>query len=163
MGERLFHLVDVPRKIDNGGMKTFLRILSVTMFLSLLCGYASAGTIIVGEPRPPINPDRVKVYWDAPRKYDRIAIITKGSGGSWIFSDSNEVDSAIARIRTEAAKLGANGIILTAIENRSGGGVSIGVGGFGFPGRHVAVGGSTSIYAPIMHKSVQAEAIYVRR
>jgi hypothetical protein len=144
-------------------MKTFLRIFSVTMFASLLCGYASAGTIMVGEPRPPISPDRVKVYWDAPRKYDRIAIITKGSGGSWIFSNNNEVDSAIARIRMEAAKLGANGIILTAIENRSGGGVSIGIGGFGFPGRHVAVGGGTSVYAPIMHKTVQAEAIHIRR
>jgi hypothetical protein len=159
---RRFHLVDVPRKIDNGGMKTFLRLLSITMFISLLCGFASAGTIIVGEVRPAINPDRVKVYWDAPRKYDRIAIITKGSGGSWVFSDSNEVDTAIARIRTEAAKLGANGIILTAIENHSGGGVSIGVGGFGFPSNHVAIGGGTTVYAPIMHKTVQAEAIYVR-
>ena len=144
-------------------MKRSLRILSITMFVSLLCGYVSAGTIIVGQPRPPISPDRVKVYWDAPRKYDRIAIITKGSGGAWIFSDSNEVDSAIARIKTEAAKLGANGIILTAIENRSGGGVAIGVGGFGFPSRHVAVGGGTTLYAPIMHKTVQAEAIHVRR
>jgi hypothetical protein len=144
-------------------MKTFLPVLLVTMFVSLLGGNASAGTVIVGEVRPPISPDRVKVYWDAPRRYDRIAIITKGSGGAWIFSDNSEVDTAIARIRTEAAKLGANGIILTAIENRSGGGVSIGVGGFGFPGRHVAVGGSTSVYAPIMHKSVQAEAIHVRR
>src|ERR1700730_18925176 len=115
-------------------MKRSLRILSVTMFVSLLCGYVSAGTILVGEPRPAISPDRVKVYWDAPRRYDRIAIITKGSGGAWIFSDNNEVDTAIARIRTEAAKLGDNGIILTAIENSSGGGDSIGVGGFGFPG-----------------------------
>jgi hypothetical protein len=143
-------------------MKTFLRLFSIAIFASLLCGFASAGTIIVGEVRPAINPDRVKVYWDAPRKYDRIAIVTKGSGGSWVFSDNSEVDSAIARIRIEAAKLGANGIILTAIESHSGGGVSIGVGGFGFPGNHVAVGGSTSIYAPIMHKTVQAEAIYVR-
>ena len=94
-----FQLVDVLRKIDNSGMKTFLRILSATMFVSLLCGYASAGTIIVGDVRPPISPDRVKTYWDAPRKYDRIAIITKGSGGSWIFSNNNEVDSAIAKIR----------------------------------------------------------------
>ena len=66
------------------------------------------------------------------------------------------------RLKAEAAKLGANGIILTAIENRSGGGVAIGIGGFGFPSRHVAVGGGTTLYAPIMHKSVQAEAIHVR-
>jgi hypothetical protein len=145
------------------GMKKFLPVLLVTMFGGLLCGNASAGTTIVGEVRPAIDPARVKVYWDAPRRFDRIAIITKGSGGAWIFSDNSEVDTAIAKIRIEAAKLGANGIILTAIEDRSGGGVSIGVGGFGFPGHHVAVGGGTTLYAPIMHKSVQAEAIYVRR
>jgi membrane-associated phospholipid phosphatase len=122
-----------------------------------------AGTIMVGQVRPAITPDQVKTYWDAPHKYDRIAIITKGSGGSWFFSDTNDVDAAIARIKMEAAQLGANGIILTAIEQNSSGGLSVGIGGFGFPGRHVAVGGGTSVYTPLMHKTVQAEAIYVRR
>jgi hypothetical protein len=143
-------------------MKNSLRILSLTFIAGLLGGYASAGTVMVGEARAPINPDKVTVYWDAPRHYDRIAIITKGSGGSWMFDDQNQVDIAIAKIKVEAAKIGANGIILTAIEDHSGGGVSIGVGGFGFPGHHVAVGGSTSVYAPFIHKKVQAEAIHVR-
>jgi hypothetical protein len=144
-------------------MKISLRILSLTIFLSLLCGSAWAGTIMMGKARAPISPDKVQVYWKAPRKYDVIAIITKGSGGSWMFADSSQVDNAIAKIKVEAAKVGANGIILTAIENDSSGGVSLGVGGFGFPGRHVAVGGDTSVYAPFIHKTVQAEAVYVRR
>ena len=144
-------------------MKISWRILSLTILLSLLCGYAWAETIMMGKARPPISPDKVQVYWKAPRKYDVIAIITKGSG-SWMFADSSQVDNAIAKIKVEAAKVGANGIILTAIENdSSGGGVSIGVGGFGFPGHHVGVGGDTSVSAPIMHKTVQAEAVYVRR
>ena len=144
-------------------MKISLRIFSLAIFASLLCGYASAGTTMVGKARAPINPDNVQVYWEAPRKYDRIAVITKGGGGAWMFDNSNQVDAAIDKIKVEAAKVGANGIILTAIQEKSGGGVSIGVGGFGFPGGNVGVGGGTSVYAPIMHKTVQAEAIYVRR
>jgi len=118
---------------------------------------------MVGEARPPTDPDRVKVYMEPPRKFDRIAIIRKGSSGSWAFTDQSQVDEAIAKIKVEAAKVGANGILLQVIETNSGGGIGIGIGGFGFPGRHVAVGGGTSFYAPILHKTVQAEAIYVRR
>lgn len=143
-------------------MKTSFRVLSITLLVCLLAASAAASTIMVGEAHSPISPDRVKVYMEPPRNFDRIAIIRKGSGGAWAFSDQNQVDDAIAKIKVEAAKVGANGILLQAIENRQGGGIGIGIGGFGFPGRHVAVGGGTSFYAPIMHKTVQAEAIYVR-
>ena len=125
---------------------------------------------MVGDPRPPTNPNNVQVYMETPRHFDRIAIIRKGSSGSWAFSDQSQVDEAIAKIRIEAAKVGANGILLQVIETNSGGGVGIGIGGFGLGGgRHhgwrggnsIGVGGS--FYAPIMHKTVQAEAIYVRK
>jgi hypothetical protein len=124
---------------------------------------------MVGEPRPPTNPAHVKVYMEVPRHFDRIAIIRKGSG-SWAFSDQSQVDQAIAKIRVEAAKVGANGILLQVVETSSGGGVGIGIGGLGFGGGHhggghhgnrIGVGGS--FYAPIINKTVQAEAIYVHR
>ena len=142
-------------------MKKLSRVLLAALAASVLALYVSASTIMVGEPRPPTNPNNVKVYMEAPRRFDRIAIIRKGSGGAWAFSDQNQVDQAIAKIRVEAAKVGANGILLQVIENHSGGGIGIGIGGFGFPGRRVGVGGGASFYAPIMHKTVQAEAIYV--
>jgi len=72
--------------------------------------------------------------------------------------------------KVEAAKVGANGILLQIIETNSNGGVGIGIGGIGLGGggwhHHgggpsVGVGGS--FFAPILHKTVQAEAIYVRR
>ena len=126
---------------------------------------------MVGQPRPPISPDRVNVYMEPPRKFDRIAIIRKGSG-AWAFSDQTQVEEAIGRIKIEAARVGANGILLQVIQTSSSGGVGIGVGGFGFGGgrryhhgwyggNSVGVGGS--FYTPILHKTVQAEAIYVRK
>lgn len=150
-------------------MKTLPRLLLVTLAVCVLASYVSASTVIVGEPRPPTNPNNVKVYMETPRHFDRIAIIRKGSGGSWAFSDQSQVDEAIAKIRIEAAKVGANGILLQVIETDSRGGVGIGIGGFGLGGhrRHgwggPSVGIGTSFYAPIMHKTVQAEAIYVRK
>jgi len=152
-------------------MKTLSRVLPFALLVCLLAGYASAGTIMVGQPRPPINPARVKVYMEPPRRFDRIAIITKGSGGSWAFDDQSDIDRAIQKIRVEAARLGANGIFLQAVENRESGGIGIGIGGFGVGGGHyhrhgwggTSVGVGGSFYAPIMHKTVQAEAIYVRR
>jgi hypothetical protein len=124
---------------------------------------------MVGEPRPPTNPANVKVYMEPPRRFDRIAIIRKGSGGAWAFSDQGQIDEAIAKIRAEAAKVGANGILLQAVETNSSGGLGIGIGGFGVGGgRHHGWGGNSvgvggSFYAPILHKTVQAEAIYVRK
>jgi hypothetical protein len=150
-------------------MKTLSRLLLVTLAACVLASYVSASTIMVGEPRPPTNPAYVKVYMETPRKFDRIAIIRKGSSGSWAFSDQGQVDEAIAKIRVEAAKVGANGILLQVIETNSGGGVGIGIGGLGFGGGHhghhgwhgnnIGIGGS--FYAPIINKTVQAEAIYV--
>ena len=152
-------------------MKTLLRVSSVGLFVGLLVSVAAASTLMVGQARPPISPDRVNVYMEPPRKFDRIAIIRKGSG-AWAFSDQTQVEEAVAKIKIEAAKVGANGILLQAVETRSDGGLGIGVGGFGIGhGRHyhhgwyggnsIGVGGS--FYTPILHKTVQAEAIYVKK
>jgi hypothetical protein len=166
-----FELVQVTRKINNRPMKTLLRVSSAGLFACLLAAFASASTVMVGEPRPPISPDRVNVYMEAPRKFDRIAIIRKGSG-AWAFSDQTQVEEAIAKIKIEAAKVGANGILLQVVETNSSGGLGIGVGGFGIGGgpyhRHGWYGGNSvgvggSFYAPVLHKTVQAEAIYVRK
>ena len=149
-------------------MKTLQRVLLFTAIVCLLGSYALASTLMVGEPRPPTNPANVKVYMEPPRHFDRIAIIRKGSNGAWAFSDQGQVDEAIAKIRVEAAKVGANGILLQVVETNSSGGIGIGIGGFGVGGGHhhhewggTSVGVGGSFYAPIMHKTVQAEAIYV--
>ena len=120
---------------------------------------------MVGEPRPAITPDAVRVYFTPPRHYHRIAIINSSSGGSWAFTDREQVDDAIARIKEEAAKLGANGILLEAIGTSSSGNLGISIGGFGVGGGHhsvYAAGGSGAFYGPILHKTAQATAIYVR-
>jgi hypothetical protein len=146
-------------------MKKLLSRFSILPAVLLLCSCGSTHVIMVGEARPATTPDAVRVYFTPPRHFQRIAIIRSSSGASWAFTDREQVDEAIAKIKEEAAKLGANGILLEAIGTTSSGNLGIGVGGFGVGGgrHHVfAAGGSGSFYGPILHKTAQATAIYIR-
>jgi hypothetical protein len=131
----------------------------------LMAGCGTTRTIMVGEARPAISPAAVRVYEVLPRHYERIAIINSSGGTSWIFPDRDSMDTAIVRLRETAAGLGANGVLLQEVYDESAGGLSIGIGGFGFGGgRHnfYAGGGSATVGGPLINRRVQATAIYVR-
>ena len=145
-------------------MKMLSRIASIVPVVFVFSSCATSHVIMVGQARPVIGADLVRIYNMPPRNFDRIAIINSSSGGSWAFTERAQVDEAIAKIREQAAKLGANGILLQAVGTRSSGSLGIGISGFDFGGgRHhaYAVGGGGSFYGPILHKTVQATAIYV--
>ena len=84
---------------------------------------------------------------------------------SWIFPDRGSLETAIVRLREEAAAVGANGLLLEQVYDEPAGGLSIGLGGFGFGGgRHnfYAGGGSANVGGPLINRRVQATGIYVR-
>jgi hypothetical protein len=126
----------------------------------LICGCATR-TIMVGQPRPPISPEAVRVYQVPPRHFERIAIINSSAGTSWIFPDRPSMEQGISHLREEAAALGANGILLEGVYDEPAGGLAIGIGGFHF-GRHSFYGGSGSVGGPLINHRVQATAVYVR-
>src|SRR5438552_17791283 len=122
----------------------FLRICAATLaVVGLVCGCATRA-IIVGQPRPPISPEAVRVYQVPPRQFERIAIIDSPAGTSWIFPDRPSMDLGISRLREQAAALGANGILLQRVYDVSAGGFAFGGGGFGYSG-HSCYGGGGSI------------------
>ena len=132
--------------------------------MMLLCGCGSTHTIMVGQARPATTPDAVRVYDIAPRHFQRIAIINSSSGPTWAFTTRGQLDDAIAKLKEEAAKVGANGILIEATGTSSSGNLGIGVGGFGAGGDHhsgYAVSGEGGFGAPILHRTAQASAIYV--
>jgi hypothetical protein len=139
-----------------------LRICAATFAAAcLICGCAATRTIIVGQPRPPISPEAVRVYRVPPRHFERIAIINSSAGTSWIFPDRPSMELGISRLREQAAALGANGILLERVYEVPAGGLAIGVGGYGFS-RHSFYSGAGSIGGPLINHRVQAAAIYVR-
>ena len=117
---------------------------------------------MIGPARPPISPAAVRIYETPPRHYEEIAIINSSAGTTWLFPDRGSLDEAIADLRTEAARLGANGVLLQQVYDRPVGGLSVGVGGFG-GSRHHFYGGGGTVGGPLINRRVQAIAINVRR
>ena len=86
---------------------------------------------LIGTARPPISADRVQLYLEAPRQpYEQIAVLTTSSKRSFSFSSQGKADAVIQRLKEEAAKLGANGVLLQSISDESGAsfGTAVGTG-----------------------------------
>jgi len=120
----------------------FILLLSVI----LLTGCASGSSIVVGEVRKAIDPNQVKLYLEIPLVYETIGIVTASSDAGWTEQDS--VDYAVDELKNQAAKLGANGVLIESTGSQN----STVIGGYetGF------------LYAiPVTEKSVTGKAIYV--
>ena len=126
----------------------------------LLAGCATSSHVLIGKARAPISPELVKVYLQPPPKYEQIATIDATSRGSLTLTSQQNMDKAIARLKQEAARLGANGILLQGIEDQQSGAIGTGVGNSTFNGNTAigtSVGGSFGIY----NKAAKGLAIYV--
>lgn len=83
-----------------------------TIFISVfLFGCATGSSIITGMKRPAINPSEVKIYLDPPAKFETIGIVEAASEIG--FSRQSAQDQAINELKKRAAKVGANGVLLT--------------------------------------------------
>ncbi len=141
-------------------MPLLSRLSIATALGLLLAGCASSSHVLIGTPRPPISPELVKVYLQPPAKYEQIATIDATSRGSLTITSQQNMDKAIARLKQEAARLGANGILLQGIEDQQSGSIGSGIGNSTFNGNSAigtSVGGSFGIY----NKAARGTAIYV--
>jgi hypothetical protein len=133
-------------------------LLSALIFLVFGC--SSTSHVLLGMPRPPIPPESVRVYAQPPPKYEQIAAIDASSKGSLALTGQQNMDKAIARLKEEAGKLGANGVLLQGVQDQQSGAIGTGVGSSSYgPGSSVGVGvgGSFGIYNKVVH----GLAIYV--
>ncbi|NUO74542.1 MAG: hypothetical protein HOQ32_00865 [Lysobacter sp.] len=118
-------------------MRRYLLIL----LLPLLAACASSH-VLVGSPRPPVDPATVRVYFTPPAGgYEQIAMLQSNSG-SFTYGEQNKMNSVITKLRNEAAKLGANGVLFQGTEDGyGGGGMTVGAGGGRYGGRSFSSGG----------------------
>jgi|HubBroStandDraft_6_1064221.scaffolds.fasta_scaffold27636_6 hypothetical protein len=126
----------------------------------LVASCATSSHVLVGTPRPPIAPESVKIYLQPPPKYEQIATINASSQGSMALTSQQNMDKAIERMKNEAAKLGANGVLLQGVQDQQSGSIGTGVGNTSYGGNSavgVGVGGSFGLY----NKATQGLAIYV--
>jgi hypothetical protein len=130
----------------------------------LLAGCASSSSRLVGPARPAGSPAEVRIYRTAPLHYEEIAVLDATSGARLFHGTAQGEAEAIARLKIEAAKVGANGVLITSLGDRSNGTLGVGVGGGEFASsRHsvVASGGEIGGAAPLVSNGAEGIAIYV--
>ena len=129
----------------------------------IACAAAACATsshVLIGTARPPISPESVRVYRQPPPKYEEIATIQASSQGSMALTSQQNMDKAIARLKAEAAKVGANGVLLQGVQDAPGGSIGLGGGSTSYgPGSAVGVGAGGSF--ALTNKAAQGLAIYV--
>src|ERR1041384_980033 len=141
-------------------MKSLLKPPLALICTLILVGCASSSHVLVGNARPPISPDQVKVYLKPPAKFEEIALLDASSRSSWTFTDQAKMNKAVERLKKEAAKLGANGVLLRGAGDQYGGSVSTGSGivtGHG----NITTGFGIGSSSPEMDKAASGVAIFV--
>jgi hypothetical protein len=85
--------------------------------------------VMIGRARPPISPDQVRIYLHPPStNYEEIALLDTSSKGSFSITAQRKTNAVIDRLKAEAAKLGANGILLSGVGDQASGSVGSGFG-----------------------------------
>jgi len=145
---------------ENRAMAFLTRLSGAMAFAVLLSGCSTSSHVMVGTARPAISPEDVRVYSQPPPQYEAIAHVDATSSGSLAITGQQNMDKAMARLKQEAAKLGANGILLESVHDQQSGSIGTGVGSSSYGGNSavgVGAGGSVGLY----NKVVSGLAIYV--
>jgi len=118
------------------------------------CAITNETSLVVGTPRAETSSDRIKLYTKPPAKYEEIAIISADAAHDFMSKQSLQ-NIAIENLKKEAAKVGANGILLDNVGSFS----------TGASGIVTAVPGSPVVGVGSMNnrtgKQASGKAIYV--
>lgn len=129
----------------------------VLMFVAsfFLFGCASSH-VLVGQARAPILAENVRLYVEPPPRYETVALLEASNRNALNFTDQQRTNTVIARMKEEAAALGANGILIQGMGSQYAG--SIGSGNAWASGNQAfGVGFSSAI----MNRTGNGLAIYV--
>ena len=86
--------------------------LLIPLALLAIAACASGSAIVTGQRRAPVAREQVKLYLEAPTEYEVIGVVSASSDAGW--TEQGSLDYAIAELKKQAGKLGANGVLLLA-------------------------------------------------
>ena len=134
---------------------------TVLVVLALVTGCAITSKVMLSPMRPALAAEQVRVYFSPPPgRYVEIAML-ETSSGAFTYGEQNKMNSVLTKLRVEAARLGANGVLVQDTVNGYGGSsVGVGVGGGRFGGRS-HVGGGVGVSISPTPKYARAIAIHV--
>ncbi len=132
-----------------------MKSVAVLALAATLTACAGTSKVMLGQPRAPIDASQVQIYSTPPPGSVEIAQLEASSAVG--FGTQGQTDAAVARLKREAAAVGANGVILLGVgSSGSPVGMSVGAGSYG---RHVS--GGVGIGIPTTQKKAAGVAIYV--
>lgn len=124
----------------------------IAMAAMLALGACATATVVpVGNARAPIDPSQVRVYAQPPAHYEVLGILSGDSGIEG--TSQNGVSDVVKKLKEQAAKLGANGVLLGKMGQKYSGSI----GGSSYLGWGNFLGSSSATYS----KTIDAQAIYV--
>ena len=129
-----------------------LRVTRTACLVALACISGCAGSAIVtGQERNPIDPAAVTLYDEPPAQYKVVGIVEAWSGAGVFFVSASR-KHVFSKLKKEAAKIGANGVIEWEIwdEKR---GFSFHASNFGRSTSTRAVGRAKAIYVTLVNQS----------
>jgi hypothetical protein len=142
-------------------MGLVVRLIALATALAvLLVACAPSSHILVGTARPPISAAEVKIYLRPPPSFEDIAILNASADSMFGSGGQATVDKVIQRLKEEAAKQGANGIILEGMSDEQTGSLGGGSGSASASG-NTAVGVGVGASLGIFKKTGHARAIFV--
>lgn len=94
-------------------------IVIIFALLASISGCATGSAVLAGDARPPIDPRQVKIYLEPPSEYKTIGLVEASSAVE--FSTQAAQDRAIEELKKQAAKIGANGVLLLSASTQSSG------------------------------------------
>ena len=80
------------------------------------CTLTRGSYVVIGNTRPAISAEQVRIYTELPARYEKIAMVSSDARNDFA-SQQNLSDHAIERLKEEAAAVGANGILLNGFGN----------------------------------------------
>jgi hypothetical protein len=121
--------------------------LSGILILLILGGCASGSSIVTGTVRAPITPEQVTIYVEPPAEFEVVGLVNASSDAGW--TEQGSVDYAVQELKAQAARLGANGVLLVSTGERT-------------TTTYIA-SGSVLLPVPVTAKTVQGRAIFVKK
>lgn len=90
---------------------------AVVLISVILSSCASGSALVTGRQREAVSADEVRIYAEMPQDCEVIGIVSASSDAGWTIQGC--ADYAVAELKEQAAKIGANAVVIETTEQDS--------------------------------------------
>lgn len=90
---------------------------AISLGCLMLAACAPSSAVLVGRTRSPLSSSQVTVYLSPPPAFEDIAMLNASRKTLGLFDGERVADKIIERFKEQAARLGANGVLLVDISD----------------------------------------------